>query len=91
MKFLVNLFLYILIALMVTQNHLFVAGLLVLLFTFRVGAIWLLPLAVAIDGYFGAFYSVPVITIVTICWYGISEFVRPQLLMQYKKYEEVAR
>lgn len=90
MKFLVNLFLYILIALMIAQNHLVVSMILVIIFTFRAGAIWLLPLAVAVDGYFGAFYSVPVISIVAVLWYGISEFVRPQLLMQYMKHEEVA-
>ncbi|MBP6923954.1 MAG: hypothetical protein KBC62_01100 [Candidatus Pacebacteria bacterium] len=73
---------------MVMQNHLIVGFLLVVVFTFRVGALLLIPLAVFIDGYFGAFYSVPMITMVAILWYVASEFVRPQLLMQYKRYEE---
>lgn len=90
MKTLVNFILFLLIALMVTQNHFFIGFALVLLFTFRVGAVWLIPLAVFIDGYFGAFHTVPVITMVTIAWYAVSEFVRPQLLVQYKKYEEAS-
>jgi hypothetical protein len=90
MKYILNFFLYILIALMVIQNHLLIGFLLVIIFTFRAGAAWLIPLAIVIDGYFGAFYTVPVITIAVIAWYTISEFVRPQLLMQYKRYEETA-
>lgn len=90
MKFVLDCFLYILIALMVTQNHLLIAAVLVLLFTFRAGAIWLIPLAIMIDGYFGAFYSIPFISVAAILWYAVSEFVRPQLLMQYKRYEEAS-
>ena len=90
MKFFLNCVLFILIALMITQNHLVVSFLLVVVFTFRAGAVWLIPLAIFIDGYFGAFYSVPVVTIIAILWYVISEFVRPQLLMQYKRYEEAS-
>lgn len=88
MKLFLDCLLYILIALTITQNHLVFGFLLSIIFTFRVGAIWLIPLAVLIDGYFGAFYSIPVITITAILLYVLSEFVRPQLLMQYKRYEE---
>ncbi len=79
---------YFLIAVMVVQNYLFIAFLLVLVFTFKRGAVLLIPLAFFIDGYFGAFQSVPTITLFTIAWYAISEFVRPQLLMQYKAHGE---
>lgn len=72
------------------QDHLLFAFLLVLLFTFRQGAVWLIPLAFLIDGYFGSFETLPIITIFTIAWYTISEFVRPMLLMQYKAYGKVA-
>jgi hypothetical protein len=88
MKFFLNFILYILVALLITQNHLIIGGMLAVLFTFRVGAVWLIPLAICIDGYFGAFYSIPLITIAAILLYLVSEFVRPQLLMQYKRYEE---
>ena len=86
MKLLINIILYILTALLILQNHLLLAGMVVLFFTFRCGAIWLLPLAFLLDGYFGAFSAVPLITIAACVWYVISEFVRPQLLLQYESY-----
>jgi hypothetical protein len=81
---------YVLLAILAMQNHLFLAFLLVLVFTFRRGALALVPLAFAIDAYFGAFQSVPSFTLFMIAWYTMSEFVRPQLLMQYKSYGETA-
>lgn len=90
MKYVLNCILFGLIALMVTQNHMFIAFGLVLWFTYRVGAILLIPLAIIIDGYFGAFYSYPTITLVAILWYVVSEFLRPQLLLQYERYEEAS-
>jgi hypothetical protein len=86
MRTLFDILTYFLIAVMVVQNHLLIAFLLVLIFTFRRGAILLIPLAFAIDGYFGAFAAIPTITLCTIAWYAISAIVRPQLLMQYKAY-----
>ena len=90
MSTLLDILIYFLIAVMVVQNHLLIAFLLVLVFTFRQGAVLLIPLAFVIDGYFGAFQTIPIITLFTISWYVISEFVRPQLLMQYKAYGETA-
>ena len=86
MKLAINIFLYIFIALMMLQNHLIFATVGIVLFTFRCGAVWLLPLAFAIDGYFGAFYAIPYITIAACAWYVVSEFIRPQLLLQYETY-----
>lgn len=85
MKFLVSLFLYFGIALLVTQNHLWLAAAATILFTSRAGAIWLVPLAIFIDGYFGAFYHVPFFSIVASLWYVVSEFTKPQLIVQYGK------
>ena len=90
MSTVLDIFIYFLIAVMVVQNHLVIAFALVLLFTFRQGALLLIPLAFFIDGYFGAFATIPTITLFTITWYAVSEFVRPQLLMQYKAYGETA-
>lgn len=86
----VDIFIYLLLATLAMQNHLFLAFVLVVWFTFRRGAVALIPLAFAIDGYFGAFQSVPILTLFIIAWYTVSEFVRPQLLMQYKAYGETA-
>ena len=86
MKFAINIVLYIFVALLILQNHLLLAGVVVLVFTFRCGALWLLPLAFLLDGYFGTFSAVPLISISACAWYVISEFVRPQLLLQYESY-----
>ncbi len=86
----VDIFIYLLLATLAMQNHLFLAFVLVVLFTFRRGAVALIPLAFAIDGYFGAFSGIPTMTLFIIAWYTVSEFVRPQLLMQYKAYGETA-
>lgn len=86
MKLAINIFLYFAIALLVVQNLLPAAALCALLFTFRAGGIWLIPLGFFIDGYFGAFYSVPVCSLVAIVWYVASEYLRPLLIIQYKTY-----
>jgi hypothetical protein len=85
MKFLITLFLYFSIALLAAQNHVWLAAGAALLFTFRASAAWLIPLTIFIDGYFGAFYSVPLFSIVGCLWYGISELIKPQLVVQYGK------
>lgn len=90
MSFLFNVFLYLLITLLVLQNHLIIAFLLVTLFTYRAGAIWLLPIGFILDGYFGAFVHTPYLSIIAIGWYVLSEFVRPKLLVQYRVYEKTS-
>ncbi len=87
MKLAFNIFLYFLTAFAVLQGHLLIAGGAVLLFTYRCGAGLLVPLAFLIDGYFGAFYHIPWISIAACIWFFISEFIRPRLLMQYNGYE----
>jgi vacuolar-type H+-ATPase subunit I/STV1 len=82
MKLLAYTLLYTLIALLVVQNQLLLAGLLVLLFTYYISAVWLIPLGFLIDGYFGAFATVPVFSMVAISWFVISEFLRPRLRVQ---------
>jgi hypothetical protein len=86
MKLILNIILFFCIAIMVLQNHLIIAGILALLFTFRCGAVWLLLLAFLIDGYFGAFSSMPVFSLGMLVWYVVSEIIRPQLLLQYESY-----
>jgi hypothetical protein len=92
MRFFVNIILYLAIAFLLLQNQIVAAVVLVFIFTYRVGAVWLIPLAFCLDGYFGAFYDVPYITLVSLIWYGVSEFIRPRLIMQFKDqdYEKTA-
>jgi len=85
-----NIFIFLLIAFLTVQNHLFMAALLVLIFTYRVGALFLIPLAFCIDGFFGAFYHVPLFSIVVSVWYLISELIRPILILRSKSYGEAS-
>jgi hypothetical protein len=90
MNTLLDILTYFFIAVLAVQNHLLIAFVLVVVFTFRRGAGLLIPLAFAIDGYFGSFTTLPAITIFTIAWYAVSAIVRPQLLMQYKSYGQTS-
>ncbi|MEY2665249.1 MAG: hypothetical protein RLZZ480_354 [Candidatus Parcubacteria bacterium] len=89
MKFLLTIILYVLIALMVMENQIVIASLLVLWFTYRSGAVWLIPLAILLDGYFGAFTHIPYISLVTCAWYVLSEYLSPRLRME-STYEKTA-
>lgn len=90
MRFFITLVLYFAIALTVMENQLIIAGLLIGWFTFRVGAIWLIPLAFLLDGYFSAFSHIPYISLIACVWYVISEYVRPRLIVQSQSYEKIA-
>lgn len=70
---------YILISLAIFQNFIFLACLFVLFFTFKFGAAYLLPLALFIDGYYGAFYNIPYFSMLMLVWFGLSELVRIRL------------
>ncbi len=90
MKIFFTLILYFLIAFMIIENQIAIAVLLSGWFTFRVGALWLIPLAFLLDGYFGAFSDIPYISIIACVWYVISEYIRPRLIVQSHSYEKVA-
>lgn len=48
-------------------------------FTFYFGAAWLIPLAMAVDAYYGAFGTIPMLSIISICWYVMFELLRPHM------------
>ena len=79
MSFFIQSFLFVSIALLVVQNQLVLAFLAALLFTYYRSAAWLIPLGFLVDGYFDAFYTVPLFSLVAILWYVISEFLKPRL------------
>lgn len=85
-----NIILYFLIALLVLQNHLFIAFIITVLYTYRAGALWLIPLGFGIDGYFGAFSQLPLFSMLTTGWYVISESVRPRLIIQHQSYDKTS-
>lgn len=71
--------LYLLTALLIIQDQLILALLLVLLCTYYRSAAWFIPLGFLVDGYFGAFFGIPMFSIVAILWYAISELLRPRI------------
>lgn len=87
MNFFLNIILFVLIALLVVHNFLLLALFVTALFSYRAGAVWLLPLAFAIDGYFGAFHALPLFSMFAAGWYVLTEFIRPQLMLQRNSYE----
>lgn len=87
MNLVLNIILFMLIALLVVHNFLLLALFLTALFSYRAGAVWLLPLAFAIDGYFGAFHALPLFSMFAAGWYVLTEFIRPQLMLQRNSYE----
>jgi hypothetical protein len=90
MKFLINILLGILILFALMQSYFYVAIALILLFTVRASAIWIIPLAFLIDGFYGAFYSFPYITVAVVLWYIVSEFLKPRIFVKKDGYEKIA-
>jgi len=68
---------YFLISWSILQNLLLITLFLVAAFTLRFGALWLVPLAILVDGYFGAFSAVPMFSFIAVGWYIVSELLRP--------------
>ena len=73
----VGLYLIIVFALM--QNAIWLSIICVVLFTWRYGALAFIPLAVVLDGYYGAFYQVPLFSIGAVCFYVFSEIIRARI------------
>lgn len=79
MKFLAAVGFYFLIALSVLQNWLLVGFVLVMVFSYLYGASMLIPLAFLIDGYFGNFASWPYLSVFSVFWYLLVEYIRPKV------------
>ncbi|MEK7638781.1 MAG: hypothetical protein AAB388_01330 [Patescibacteria group bacterium] len=47
-----------------------------LFFSFRYGALALVPLAFLLDGYMGAFHGIPMMSIGATLWYALCELIR---------------
>ncbi len=75
----VTLTLFLLSALSFLQGWYMVAALLVVIFSLRVSAVYLIPLAIILDGYYGNFYSLPLLSLGSVWWYLSIEFLKPRL------------
>lgn len=59
----------------------------VVYFTYYYSALWLVPVAILIDGYFGAFTSFPKLTFYAALWFVFSELIKPRLVWHNTKYD----
>lgn len=72
--------LYSIIPILILQNWLLFAAIVVVIFSARYGALFLIPLAILIDGYFGNFYAVPYLSFLATLWYVLVEYLRPRVM-----------
>lgn len=77
---LLTIVLYASICFSIMQNWLLFAGLCIIMFSIRYGAITLIPLAIVLDGYYGNYHTVPYLSFITVWWYAVVEYVRPKIL-----------
>ena len=66
------------------------AGIISVWYMFRFTGFELIVLAILIDGYFGAFYNIPMISILTIIMVFSIDLLKPTLLMYTSKDEMVS-
>lgn len=71
----------------VMQSHFMFGAAAVLTFTFFFSSLALIPLAILLDGYYGAFFAVPTVSLLAIVWYVISEVVRARMSVVQSEYE----
>lgn len=51
----------------------------ILIFSFWYNAVALIPLAILIDGYFGNFYDIPVLSFMAVIWFVVVEYLQPKI------------
>jgi hypothetical protein len=84
MRILLPIIQYFIIATSFIQGWLIVFISLVLYFSWRYSAAYLIPLAIFLDGYFGHFALVPWLSFAAIIWYGLFDLIKPRLITHTK-------
>jgi hypothetical protein len=79
--------LYLIILFSIMQSAVLLGIVAIAAFTVRFSAVALIPLAIALDGYYGAFYEVPALSIASVLWYILSEVIRARVNIVQSKYE----
>jgi hypothetical protein len=79
MKIFIASTLYIIILFSFLQNWWLLTGVSLLGFSFRYGAVTLIPLAILFDGYFGNFFTVPYASLAAVIWFVLVDYLRPKL------------
>lgn len=85
-----RIFIFIIIALLMLTSFFWLAGIISVWYMFRFTGFELIVLAILIDGYFGAFYNIPMISILTIIMVFSIDLLKPTLLMYTSKDEMVS-
>ena len=80
-KSIVGIILFLVIVFSILQNALFIAAAAISIFSVKYSSYPLIPLAIVLDAYFGAFYQVPVLSLVSIVWVAAVELIRPRLFV----------
>lgn len=80
MKIFLAIGLYVIVILSFLQNWFFVMLVGLLAFSFWFGAAALIPAAIIIDGYFGNFYEFPYLSVYSVGWFVLVEYVRPKVV-----------
>lgn len=80
MQFLLAIVLYLLTLFSVLQGWLIISFCSILFFSFLYSPIYLIALAILIDGYMGSFYSMPVLSLCSVVWFVVVEFLRPKVI-----------
>lgn len=62
------------------QNWIWLACLCTLLFSLRFHSATLILLALVLDGYYGSFYTVPILSLSAIGWFIFIEALKPKLI-----------
>jgi len=80
-SFLLSAALYLIIIFSVLQSALIVSILAVGAFSLKYSSFALIPLAIIIDAYFGAFHQFPVLSVLAVVWCGSIELIKPRLFI----------
>jgi hypothetical protein len=80
MQIFIAILLYVGIIIFFVQNWLLLAIFCTVTFSVRYGALALIPLAIVLDGYFGNFYGVPYLSLMSVVWYIITGYMQPKLI-----------
>lgn len=80
MNFIFGIILYLAIILSVMHNWFLLVFVIVVVFSLKFRSALLIPLAIFLDGYYGAFYTLPVLSTMSIVWFVFIEYLKPKLL-----------
>lgn len=83
MKFIAPI-IFVVVVIAALHGQFLIAGAFSIYFSLIASALWLIPVAFLIDGYFAAFYEVPWLSISTVALYAIIELVRPYITWHTK-------